>query len=173
MEIEPYSIIISIVMLSFFFVPIIYDKMSKSSGTRKMRSQLFAAAKELNLTLSEWDVWHDAYAIGLDPASRKVLYLHLNQVADQREVLDLSGIQTCRVKKAEHSVKKSDKRLDAIDGIELRVLFTDEKLPELRLSFYRNEKGRAVQNELMLADKWANIIRRNVTSGERIMALAS
>jgi len=166
METDLTSILIAIVALSFFFVPVMYDKISNKKGSRKMEKLLLDSAGNLQLTITKHDVWHDSYAIGIDQESGRLLYLKKKPEKNQEVLIHLTEVKHCRVSKSDRNIKSGNKRLNITEKIELCFSYSNSKRPDNCLEFYNGRKGDSLGNEVSLAEKWAEIINSSLAKDQ-------
>lgn len=164
MDIDLISIIIAIVALSFFFVPVLYFEYYKKRATKKFNAYFNEIAQKNSLNLSQFDVWRDQYAIGIDTRAKKILYLKHKKGQDKTLVLDLSELKRCRISKENDRIKtpNGDRRLTT--RVDLQYEFLNPKKSEITVEFYKGENGDSVRGEVSLAEKWSKISNSKLTN---------
>jgi len=151
------STVIGIACILLFFVPI-YLLSRSGAGKRKQRlSALLAFSEKNGLRLSVKEAWNDC-AIGIDDASRKLVYVK-NAEEDHREVLiDLKDIARCSINNASREVKTSAGAQRIIEQIELQFFNKKSETPA-SVEFYDGKKQMQLSGELQLAEKWAALVK--------------
>tara|TARA_R100001143_G_scaffold63387_1_gene70089 strand:- start:26451 stop:26948 length:498 start_codon:yes stop_codon:yes gene_type:complete len=164
MEIDIPSLIILTVVLSFFFVPIIYFECFKKRATKKITTYFNQVAQNNNLVLSQFEVWRDQYGIGIDTGAKKIMYLNQANGQNNTVILDLSEINKCRISKEDEQIKTPDGVRNITSWVALRIEFLSLKKTGILLEFYKGKNGDSVRDEFKLAEKWSKIINSKLTN---------
>jgi len=153
------STVIGIVCIILFFVPI-YLLSRSGAGKRKQRlSALLAFSEKNGLRLSAKEAWNDC-AIGIDDASKQVVYVK-NAEEDHREVLiDLKDVARCNINNISREVKTSAGHQRVIEQIELQFFPKKGEMTPVSVQFYDGKKQMQLSDELQLAEKWAGLVKQ-------------
>lgn len=163
MEIDLYSVVIGVIALASFIVPIVYIEYYKNRDSRKLTEHFTKAAQEKSLRLSQFDVWHGRYAIGLDTRAKTVIYLYKRNGKEEVVLLDLTELKRCRISKEEDVSETGERSRRAPTRIDLRIGYLNPHKNDVTLEFYHRENGDTVRDELILAEKWSEIVRSKLT----------
>ncbi|MEX2574950.1 MAG: hypothetical protein WD317_11660 [Balneolaceae bacterium] len=163
MDIDLTSIIISIVALSFFFVPIFYYEVYKKRAAKKLESYFNDLARENKIGLTQYEVWRDSYAIGIDRDSNHVFYLKKNNAQDKTDLVDLSEIKKCRVSRIENKIKTDNGYTKITSRVDLELTHYNPKFSDIKIEFFREEGGNTLRNEVLLAEKWSGVINSRLS----------
>lgn len=164
MDIDLPSIIIITVVLSFFFVPIIYFEYFKKRATKKIIAYFDQVAKKNNLNLSQFDVWRDHYGIGIDAGAKKIMYLKQMNSQDNIVILDIPEIKKCRISKEDEQIQTPDGDRRITSRVALQIEFLTLKKTGISLEFYKGKNGDTVRDEVSLAEKWSKVINSKLTN---------
>lgn len=164
MEIDIYSVIISIFALGCFFVPIYYYEYSRKKATKIFTSYFKQIAQKNNIELSQYDVWRDQYGIGIDTDAKKIMYLKKVNGHDNTVLLDLSEFKRCRLSKKDNRINTPEGDRKITTRIDLRIEPLSPNKTDNSVEFYKGEKGDFVSDEVKLAEKWTKIINSKLTN---------
>jgi len=164
MEIDLFSLIIIVITLSFFFVPFIYFEYFKNRTTKKFTAYFNELAQKNSLNFSQFDVWRDNYAIGIDSDVKQILYLKQKNGKDEILLIDLSEVKRCRISKKDERIKTPNGEQRITTQIDLKLEFHKSEKPHLSITFYNGKNGDSVRDEVTLADKWSKIINSKLKS---------
>lgn len=148
MKVEPWSVIISIIMLSIFLIPIIYDQMVKNK--HKLRSQLKEMTLGKGVDLNKYDVWDDTHALGVDSDRTYVFYTSLS--GKENVGIKLSKLKKCTLSETDNPAGDTH-QLDLV--LELKSSGTLHKFP-----FKLDSKRTA---NTALAEEWQSTINKYIT----------
>lgn len=158
MDIDLSSIIIIIIALAFFFVPIIYFEYFKKRTTKKFTAYFNEAAQKNRVTLSQFDVWRDSYAIGIDIGANHILYLKQKNGQDETLLIDLPEVKKCRISKEDERIKTPNGEQRITTQIDLLIEFHRPEKSNLTIAFFKGNNGDSLKDEVILADKWSKLI---------------
>jgi hypothetical protein len=164
MDIDLSSIIIGIIALSFFIVPVIYFEYFKKHTTKKFTAYFNEIAQNNGVKLSQFDIWRDSYAIGIDSDAKQILYLKRKNGQDETQFVDLSEVNKCRVSKDDERIKTPNGEQRVTTQIDLQIEFKNPEKPHLTITFYNGKNGDSVRDEVTLADKWSRLINSKLKS---------
>lgn len=162
MDIDLTSIIISIVALSIFFVPIMYDQLSKKKNVKKIEKSLTNFAKQEDLQITQHDTWRDSYVIGIDEDSKKLLYINIEDGNENKALIDLSEVKKCWRSKKSRDLKIPKKRTKVTDQVLLLFDFKKQKQSKQKLVFFHRNRDHSLRDEISLADRWVKTVNANL-----------
>lgn len=143
----------------FFFVPIYLLSRSGAGKLKQRLSALLAFSEKNGLRLSAKEAWNDC-AIGIDEASKQVVYVK-NAEEDHREVLiDLKDVARCSINNITREVKTSAGHQRVIEQIELQFFPKKGEMAQSLVQFYDGKKQMQLSDELQLAEKWAGLVKQ-------------
>lgn len=164
MKIDLPSLIIGICALAMFAVPIAWYQISEKMKEKKLHKDLSQYAQQERLTLTSEEVWGDHYALGIDKNSKKVVYLKHNEDGDQKEVIDLSDVQKCKVSNGTKTVREASGKKNVLTSIDLIFHYRASGKGASSLEVYDDANGRTLTYEKSIASKLARIIQPLLTT---------
>lgn len=159
MKVDLTSLIIGICALASFAVPIAWYQISEKMKEKKLHSDINQYAQEENITLTSEEVWGDHYALGVDKKSRKLVYLKHTENGDQKELIDLSKVQKCKVSNGTKTIRDASGKKSVITSINLLFHYLDSGKGASSLEVYDDANGRTLTYEISIANKLARTIR--------------
>lgn len=171
MKIDLPSLIIGIIALATFAIPIAWYQISEKMKEKKLHSDLNQYAQQENITLTSEEVWGDKYALGVDKNSRKLLYLKHTEDGDQKEIIDLSEVQNCKVSNGTKTVREASGKKNILTSINLLFHYRNSGKSASSLEVYDDANGRALTYEISIANKLARAIRpllRTTSNGYKL-----
>lgn len=156
MKVDLPSLIIGICALATFAVPIAWYQISEKHITKKLSGELKSFADQHGLTLTNFEVWGDKYAIGLDQKAKKLLYFQKNPQGDSRQMIDLNEVQKCDV--------SNGTKTGVTKNIRLLFHYRASGKSLTSLEIYDSENGKSITYEISIANKWANTANSFVKS---------
>jgi hypothetical protein len=158
METDSATLLIVIIASATFLVPILYFEYYKKRAAKKFTATFKKISAKNRLNLSQYDVWGDQYAIGIDTAAKKMIYHSRKNGQAGTGLQDLREVKKCRIVKEDAQIKTQDgdRRIPA--RIDLQLEFISPDIKPVSLQFYKRREGDDVSGELLLAEKWAKII---------------
>lgn len=156
------SAIIGIVMLLLAAVPIFIFKRQKSKRDKLILGKLEALIKNKVSQLTVYEIWNDR-SIGLDKTSDKLYYVGKNAETEIALTVDLTQVHSCSLLKTNYDGEPASNDPNSIRKITLILKSVSPKKEEIKLDFYAEEvDGANLNGELQLAQKWAELINRNL-----------
>lgn len=152
--------IIGLAVLVLCIAPIIYFEMAKKAKRRKALNAFLLLAERHKLNISEYDLWNRS-AIGIDKETNKLLYVLNNGQETEETAVDLKAIQKCRIIRTTHEQDRKAGAESVVDCIYLGLLAKQTKTETLLL-FYGANDSLTITDELRLAEKWAQIIGKQL-----------
>ncbi len=153
------STVIGIVCIILFFVPIYFLSRSGASKRKQRLSALLALSEKNGLRLSAKEAWND-YTIGIDDASRRMVFIKNTEEDHQEVLIDLKDIARCNVNNVSREVKTGGGIQRIIERIELQFFHKKAELPPVSVEFYDGKKQMQLSGELQLAEKWAALVKK-------------
>ncbi|MCS4435357.1 hypothetical protein [Aquiflexum gelatinilyticum] len=157
-DIEPVSLVISMVLIVLFSIPFIIFKRKQSE---KIKSQkLFLEQLESNsyLKFDQTDDWRDMYFIGMDSVRKILVYVKFG-TENTIHKIDLDKVTDVKLLKMETPVNVEGKTLNVIDSLTLKIEIYGEKTETKMLEFYDSELFSDNLGELPLIQKWEKTLK--------------
>jgi hypothetical protein len=157
-DIEPVSLVISLVLIILFSLPIVLYKRKQSQNIKSQELFLEQIKSESNLQFAESDKWRDLYFIGLDPVKNILVYIKFGSENTIHKI-DLSKSTELQLVKNERTATIQGKPVNVIDGLYLKINNKEEKGGERVLEFYDSELFSDNLGELPLIQKWEKTLK--------------
>lgn len=164
MKIDLPSLIIGICALATFAIPIVWYQISEKMKEKKLHKNLNQYAQQEKLTLTNEEVWGDHYALGIEKRSKKLVYLKHTQNGNQKELINLSEVQKCKVSNNTALVHETSGKKSVLSSIKLLFHYRDSRKGTFTLEVYDNNNGRTLTYEISIANKLARIIQPVLTT---------
>lgn len=146
------SIIISLIVLSAFFVPILLDQLFKRKNN--IEHKFLELAKARGLKITQYDAWDNSYALGIDQISGSLFYLNLNG-KDPELMVDLKKVNGCTLLR--------NGLTDSTHPVTLTLLLQNGSITPIEIEFAQGKLGKGPAAELDIAQKWNSIIQSKIT----------
>lgn len=159
MKVDIPSLVIGILALATFCVPIAWYQISEKIKEKKLKKYLTQYAKQENLTLTSKEVWGDRYALGIDKNRKKLVYLNHTENGDQKELIDLSKVQKCKVSNGTKSARYATGNRSVLKSIKLQFHYLESSKGASSLEVYDDSNGKTLTYEISIANKLARTIR--------------
>jgi len=156
--------IIGLVITLICALPIILWSLNNYKKKKKKLEILKGLAKEHNCKVGQFDLTNKIL-VASDKSLQNIFHIKWIDDKTSIQVVDLNGVKSCEVNN--FSKKSSNKKSSsgAIEKIELILKHQDAKKNEIALEFYNIERdGINLGDELLLAEKWCNIINSEIVS---------
>lgn len=150
------SLIIGLFLFFIFVGPLVYLERAKKSKRNKSLKKFHELAEKQGLKLTQTDKWN-SYAIGIDPTAHKIYYLKELKDRNIETVLDLAGVQKCRVLNEGRSVDSGKNAQKVIERLGLAFTNGQPGKGETVLEFYHVDDHTSLTDELPLLEKWQKI----------------
>jgi hypothetical protein len=135
---------------------------NKKNKKKQFVQTLTDLAEKNNCKISEHDLWNNSL-IGIDTSANQLFFIRKNGENAISNVIDLQGIQKCRVINSSRVVTNKDSNHTVTDKIELALTSPDAKISDTILEIYNTNRDNLFLNgELPLAEKWAAIVNTNI-----------
>jgi len=156
------TLIIGIMVVLAIAIPIALLSIKNNKRKKEFMQKLNDFAKKNNCVISESDHWNTTL-IGIDKMAGKLFYIKSRPDAIIERTISLDEIQKCRIINTSRTVKAQDQSNTVIDKLELAFTYYDKNRSEEVLEFYNNVfDGLALNDELMLLDKWLEIVKTSI-----------
>jgi hypothetical protein len=152
-DIEPISLVISLVLILLFSTPFVIFKRKQSQKIKTQKLFLEQLQNKAGLKFDQSDDWRDRYFIGLD-SERKVLVYAIFDAENTVHQIDLSKATDVKVLKMEREAKVEGKSINVIDSLNLKIELMGEKAETKILEFYDSELFSDNLGEWPLIQKW-------------------
>lgn len=154
------TIVLGILSVALFIIPLYYIQHKQKLKVSKAKQPFLDAATRQGLQLGQQDFWNEQFGIGLDEASNRLFYWHIDGQKPQESVIELDTVKQSILENLHHDVNGNR----IIDSIGLRLSLIGAKVPNLYLPFYDKEGNMMLNGELQLAEKWNAIIQNKMAS---------
>jgi hypothetical protein len=157
-DIEPVSLVISLVIITLFSAPFVIYKRTQS---QKIKAQsLFLEQLETgnNLKFDQSEKWRDLYFIGLDSFRKILVYVKFG-AENTIHHIDLSKATDVKLLQMEREVKVDGRPLNVIDNLTLKIESHGEKRETILLEFYDCELFSDNMGELPIIQKWEKTVK--------------
>jgi len=161
---ENSSAIMGIALLALFVVPIIYMILSQAAKEKKVNKLLHSLATKHNMKLDQIEITN-SLLLGLDSTTKKFLVIDPTDHS-KYDVIDLKNIGQSVVAKSGHQQKIGDKNKLALTHIGLELLKNNSKEKVKEVIFYDEDDNDSLDADaqLFMANKWDNLIRKNLSA---------
>lgn len=149
------------VLLAAFMTPIYLNVRKNNKKKKALDRQIKGIALENGLKLLHLDNWRNVYTIGMDPESKKLIYIS-DKPDHKVRIVDLSQLQSVGVHIKDHVVGSGKDSSKVTDLLELQLCFHKGK-ESLTLLFYDGDLHSDIQNEYPLIQKWQQLLLPLVT----------
>lgn len=149
------SVFIGIGMLLIFVVPFIYVQYRHKSLDKKQKKNLLEKAKANNLNLTQYEVWANAYGIGIDENSNTIYYLKNSKAENVEHAVALKSIASCKKITLKDSLGNSQ-------YVNLILKNKNESAADIRLEFFSHKQKSTLFKADPLASKWEQIIAKAI-----------
>lgn len=157
-----FGIIFGLVILIIIVLAVVIVNSNKKNKKKQFVQTLSDLAGKSNCKISEHDLWNNTL-IGIDKDARKLFFIRKTGDNAISNIIDLPGIQKCRVINSSRVVTNNETNHTVIDKLELALTFPDAKIADTMLEFYNTNRDNLFLNgELQLTEKWAAIVNENI-----------
>jgi len=157
-----FGTIFGLVILIIIVLAVVIVNSNKKNKKKQFVQTLSELAEKSNCKISEYDLWNNTL-IGIDTAGHKMFFIRKTAENAISNVIDLQGIQKCRVINSSRAVTNKDSNHTVTDKIELALASPDAKISDTILEFYNTNRDNLFLNgEIQLAEKWATIVNTNI-----------
>jgi len=164
-DIEPISLVISLVIMLLFSTPFVIFKRKQSQKIKAQKLFLEQLQAKAGLKFDQSDDWRDRYFIGLD-SERKVLVYVIFGTENTVHQIDLFKATDVKVLKMEREAKVEGKPINVIDSLNLKIQLMGDKPDSKILEFYDSELFSDNLGELPLIQKWQGNLKAILKKNE-------
>lgn len=136
-------------------LPFVINALIKRMRLMKLLNSFKKSLKEQNLNISQHEVIHRKYAIGIDKEAKRLAYLN-SKNESSLTVIDLTEISSCKVKISDKIANNTT------HSVELTFLPRNNTRPELKLELYNNPAFMPSSDDIAIAQKWADLTNTNL-----------
>ena len=159
-SIDPVTAILSFVLFCAFTVPFIYHIQKNKAKEKLLLKKLKAEGLAQGAQATEIDTWRNQYAIGLDPTKKIVLFAFMGEL-DFSCSIPLSDVKKVSISKIVRESGNDENKRTLIDKVGLEFAHTSGKKNSY-LEFYDSELFSDRAGETLLAEKWAELIQKQL-----------
>ena len=155
--------LIGIAVLAAITLPFLLMGRSQGKQDKQLQAALLQAAAQNGLNITQKDFWARKYGIGIDPTAGKLLYLKKKSEAIQTLLIDLTQVEKCRLVNLSRGVKTHQTASKVIEHLELRFTFHQPGSSEQILEFYNVDESLTMGREVLLLEKWNQLVQEQLT----------
>ncbi len=156
------TILIVAFTLAIFIVPIWYYNGYQNRKEGKLKAIFMESAEKQGIRPDSPETWNGRYAIGIDAAAKRLFYLKKTEDRLEKLVVELSGVETCRVVSTKRNVLLSTGNTTVTDRLILSFQYRSRQKGDTELEFFNAEDGNTLNQEYILAEKWAGIVNNHL-----------
>lgn len=160
------SLVIGLILGLLCIIPAWLFQRTQNKATRILKKTFKQAATTNNLTISESDMWHNFYSIGLDNSKNKLLYLKHKDSDDQTVIVDLSTIEKCSMDRKTHQTGSGKHSATTINHLDLALIHNDAQHSRDLLEFYDESISSQLNGEPVLLEKWQKLITEKLAKAK-------
>ncbi|EMS33560.1 hypothetical protein C943_04438 [Mariniradius saccharolyticus AK6] len=159
-DIEPITLVISLVLFAAFCAPFVYHISKQRKTTRQQHARFALLAKDAHISPDAVDFWRNKYALGLDERQRQLLYVKFGE-EETVHLLDLGypfELKSYKLSDSNLAEKGPvpDKFMDRM-GFQISLRAPIPK--NYTLEFYNSALFSDQMGEIVLMRKWEEILR--------------
>jgi hypothetical protein len=147
-------------------LPFIIYNVYKKIRKRKFMNDFIKMSENAKLSCSQREVWKNCYAIGIDSDSKKLFYFNKKEDKEDGILIDLSGVEKCRLVATDRHVKSQYSINDKTNRIELVLTYSNSGVPEKVLELYKNAEFMPSTDDIAHVENWLSIINSNLKSSQ-------
>lgn len=153
--------IIGLVIIALFVLPFFLVGVGKNKGQKHLKQALLKIAEEHSCNISEYELWTSS-AIGIDETTNNLFFVHLHNDIETAKHIKLSDFRICKINNYSRVTKDREGNHTAIDRLELELTPFEKVKPVTILEFFNADDSKLYSNELMMVEKWAQIINEKL-----------
>jgi hypothetical protein len=160
LDIEPVTLVISLVLFAAFCAPFVYHISKQRKTTRQQQTRFALLAKDAHISPTTVDFWRNKYALGLDERQRQLLYVKFGE-EETVQLLDLGyPFELKTYKQTESNLAEKGPVADKyMDRMGLQISLKAPVPKNYTLEFYNSEYFSDQMGEIVLLRKWEEILR--------------
>lgn len=150
--------IIGVVLVVLFVLPVFIIQLSARKRRKKFENDFKQHGIANGITVVAPDFWNSSYAIAMDSNSKNLIYAVKEEGTTYYKIVKLNSNTNCRVA----SSTRKEGSIATTDSIKLILESKSAKEDVVELEFFSTNKNAYPTNELKLAEKWAEQIKKVV-----------
>lgn len=143
-----------------FIVPIVWVHQSQDKKKKKELENFKTLAFENTLEIYDYDNWNHKYFIGLDEIKQQVIYQNKNKNSEEATIIDLHDFKDCKIERQTSKLNGSSDSI--IENVNLVFINEDKSKPNASIEIYSTEYSMNIKDEIEIANKWQQIIKKNM-----------
>ena len=159
-SIDPVTVVLSLVLFCAFSVPFIYHLQKNKAKEKLLRLKIKAEAQSIGARAEEIETWRNQYAIGIDQTKKVLFYTYMGEVKFSCS-FPLSEIEKVNISKKIREIGNEEMKRTLIDTVGLELVNTSNK-KNTYLEFYNSELSSDLAGEILLAEKWMELIQKQL-----------
>lgn len=160
-DIEPVTLVFSFVLFGAFTVPFIYHSQKNKKKDSQLLERLLEKALSLDARIDTQESWRHEYALGID-SNKKILFYYSDSQEESPLAINLKEYRNVSVSKKFLEVKTESNSRSVLDFVSLELIPKESKKGGIHLELYDGEKYSDLLGESLLAEKWAEIVQKNL-----------
>lgn len=152
------SLLIGLFLVLLCIIPVWLFQRTQTKATRTLKKSFKQLAATNNLAITESDIWHNIYSIGIDNSKNKLLYLKHTESGDLATVADVSDLDKCIVERKIQQTGSGRHSIATVQHLDLVLTYRDSPNHKDVLEFYDESLGTQMNGESMLIEKWQKLI---------------
>jgi hypothetical protein len=156
--------VIVLVIITLIVLPFVFHSLKKKMKDMKFLKDFRQIAEKEKIAITQYQIWNQCYAIGIDESSKKILYVNKRQDNLDDILIDLSEVEKCRIANINRTIKNQDGKGNFSDRLELIFSFNGSGIPETALVFYDSKEFMPTENDHSLIENWLKIVDTSLNS---------
>lgn len=162
------SSLIGLGLVMLTILPFVYFHFSLKKKKQEFTKEFLHLATQHQAVITQYDVWSNYFAIGLDTRTNKLFYYRKREGKEEKALINLADVTKCRV----NNIKKTHDGDQVIDRLELVFTYRNGRSSEQALMFFSKEEFMTHNGELQLVEKWSQGINP-LLEAKKDLSLAS
>ncbi len=158
------SVAIGVILILLFVVPILFMIFRQSTKDKRRLKKLKDLGTQNQMTLDYYEL-SNSLLLGLDNSSKKLIIVE-PQNAMEFDIIDLSKIDSSSISKKSHPETNKHTGKEPLIRVCLELIKNHPKQKVAEIVFYDedDESNMDADVQLVLAKKWDNLIRMNLSA---------
>ncbi len=158
------SVAIGVILILMFVVPILYMIYRQSTKDKRRLKRLKDLCTQNQMTLDYYEL-SNSLLLGLDSSSKKLIVVE-PQNAMEFDIIDLSKIDASSISKKSHAEMNKHTGKEPLIRVCLEFIKNNPKQKVTEIVFYDedDETNMDADVQLVLAKKWDNLVRMNLSA---------
>jgi hypothetical protein len=162
-EIDYSTLTMSVVLFIALSSPFVYYSFKSKKQLKLLTRTFLDFASSIGAKPTKIETWRNEYWLGYDPVSKIVVCLRIDSKSNQ-SFFKLSDVKEISIHEKTHLVESSVEKRNVLDYIGIRFYFKDVRKQEKSLELYESETFSGQDGEVVLAKKWADYLREQLTN---------